>query len=229
MPEEANRIETDELSDLLFAPCEHARDVLVEEGVGGRGPRHRRRPRRRPAGDPRRACPSGGEEGEYVLATAHRNYNTDSAERLGAVLDCLGAAECRVIFPLHPRTRKSIETWDLEVPANVEVRDPVDLHRDAGARARRRRDRHRLRRGPARGLPLGRALRHDARGDRVDRDRLDRLEHAGRRRRGEVPRRPRQAAAADERPPIFGDGHAAERIAELTVAHLDRAREESLV
>src|SRR3954467_4836386 len=35
MPEEANRIETDELSDLLFAPCEHARDVLLEEGVKG--------------------------------------------------------------------------------------------------------------------------------------------------------------------------------------------------
>src|ERR1700709_2000259 len=35
MPEEHNRIETDGLSDLLFAPCEHARDVLVEEGVAG--------------------------------------------------------------------------------------------------------------------------------------------------------------------------------------------------
>ena len=31
------------------------------------------------------------------------------------------------------------------------------------------------------------------------------------------------------RPPIFGDGHAAERIAELTVAHLDRTREKSVV
>ncbi len=69
--------------------------------------------------------PEGGEEGEYVLATAHRNYNTDSPERLGAVLDCLRAAERRVIFPMHPRTRKSIETWDLELPANVEVRDPL--------------------------------------------------------------------------------------------------------
>jgi UDP-GlcNAc3NAcA epimerase len=31
-----------------------------------------------------------------------------------------------------------------------------------------------------------------------------------------------------ERPPIFGDGHAAERIAELTVSHLDRALEKSV-
>ena len=42
-----------------------------------------------------------------------------------------------MIFPIHPRTRKSIEAWGLEVPANVEVRDPVTytqmlaLERDA--------------------------------------------------------------------------------------------------
>ena len=91
MPEEANRIETDRLSDLLFAPCEHARDVLVEEGVAGAV---------HVTGDvladvllaTRDRLPEGGEEGEYVLATAHRNYNTDSPERLGAVLDCLRRA-----------------------------------------------------------------------------------------------------------------------------------------
>ena len=44
-----------------------------------------------------------------------------------------------MIFPVHPRTRKSLETWGLEVPANVEVRDPVTytemlaLERDAVA------------------------------------------------------------------------------------------------
>ena len=36
MPEEHNRIETDQLSDLLFAPCEHARDVLVARGSPAR-------------------------------------------------------------------------------------------------------------------------------------------------------------------------------------------------
>ena len=39
--------------------------------------------------------PESGESGEYVLATAHRNYNTDSPQRLTAVLDCLAAAERR--------------------------------------------------------------------------------------------------------------------------------------
>ena len=136
MPEEHNRIETDRLSEILFAPCEHAREVLVDEGVARHRPRHRRRSRRRPARHPRPPRESG-EEGDYVLATVHRNYNTDSAERLAAVLACLATADCRVIFPLHPRTRKCLEEWGLEVPANVEVRDAVTytemlaLERDA--------------------------------------------------------------------------------------------------
>src|SRR5882757_10072762 len=85
MPEEANRIETDRVSELLFAPCEHAREVLLKEGVPGTV---------QVTGDvladvllsTRDRLPEGGEQGEYVLATAHRNYNTDSPERLGAVL-----------------------------------------------------------------------------------------------------------------------------------------------
>src|ERR1700710_2805139 len=106
MPEEHNRIETDGLSDLLFAPCEHARDTLVEEGVPGTV---------HVTDDvladvllaTRSRLPEGGEEGEYVLATAHRNYNTDSPERLGAVLDCLRAAERRGVFPPPPRAPQS--------------------------------------------------------------------------------------------------------------------------
>src|SRR3954452_4095273 len=71
MPEEANRIETDRLSDLLFAPCEHARQTLISEGVRGTIA---------VTGDPladvllatRDRLGESGEESEYVLATAHR-------------------------------------------------------------------------------------------------------------------------------------------------------------
>ena len=69
MPEEHNRIETDRLSDLLFAPCEHARDVLLEEGVGGERPRHRRRSRRRAAGDPQ---PAARDRREGRVRARHR-------------------------------------------------------------------------------------------------------------------------------------------------------------
>jgi len=227
MPEEANRIETDELSDLLFAPCEHAREVLLEEGV--RGAVH-------VTGDvladvllaTRERLPERGEEGEYVLATAHRNYNTDSAERLAAVLGCLGAAECRVIFPLHPRTRKSIETWNLEVPANVEMRDPVTytqmltLERDALAIAT---DSGGVQREAYLwGVPCI-TMREET-------EWIETVSTGWNTLVGVDEAKFRAAISKSlpgERPPIFGDGRAAQRIAELTVAHLDRAPEGSLV
>jgi UDP-GlcNAc3NAcA epimerase len=227
MPEEHNRIETDQLSDLLFAPCEHARDVLLQEGV--RGVVH-------VTGDvladvllaTRARLPERGEEGDYVLATAHRNYNTDSAERLGAVLRCLGAAERRVIFPLHPRTRKSIETWNLEVPANVEMREPVTytemlvLERDAVAIAT---DSGGVQREAYTwGVPCI-TMREET-------EWIETVSTGWNTLVGVDAEKFRAALAKPEpvdRSPIFGDGHAAERIAELTVSHLDRSREESLV
>ena len=227
MPEEANRIETDELSDLLFAPCAHARDVLLEEGV--KGAVH-------VTGDvladvlmaTRARLPERGEEGEYVLATAHRNYNTDSAERLRKVIECLGAAERRVIFPLHPRTRKSIETWNLEVPANVEMRDPVTytemlvLERDAVAIAT---DSGGVQREAySWGVPCI-TMREETEWIETVSTGWNTLVGVD----AEKFRAALGKSLPADRPPIFGDGRAAQRIAELTVAHLDRAREESLV
>jgi UDP-GlcNAc3NAcA epimerase len=227
MPEEANRIETDQLSDLLFAPCEHARDVLQREEV--RGVVH-------VTGDvladvllaTRARLPERGEEGEYILATAHRNYNTDSAARLAAVLGCLGAAESRVIFPLHPRTRKSIETWDLEVPANVEMRDPVTytemLVLERGAAAIATDSGGVQREAYLWGVPCI-TMREETEWIETVSTGWNTLVGVDAEKFADALAKP----LPDTRPPIFGDGHAAERIAELTVAHLERSREESLV
>jgi UDP-GlcNAc3NAcA epimerase len=227
MPEEGNRIETDRLSDLLFAPCEHARDVLVEEGIEGTV---------HVTGDvladvllaTQARLPEGGEEGEYVLATAHRNYNTDTPERLAAVLECLAAAECRVVFPVHPRTRKSIETWQLEVPANVEMRDPQTytqmLVLERGAKAIATDSGGVQREAYLWGVPCI-TMREET-------EWIETVSTGWNTLVGVDSEKFRAALAKPlpaERPPIFGDGHAAERIAELTVAHLDRAREKSVV
>ena len=227
MPEEANRIETDRLSQLLFAPCEHAREVLVREEVPGVV---------EVTGDvladvllaSRDRLPEGGEEGEYVLATAHRNYNTDSPERLGAVLGCLEAAELRVIFPMHPRTRKSLDTWKLAVPANVELRDPVTytemlvLERDAVAVAT---DSGGVQREAYLwGVPCV-TMREET-------EWIETVSTGWNTLVGVDAEKFRAALAApspEARPPIFGNGNAAGRIAELTVAHLERALEGSHV
>jgi UDP-N-acetylglucosamine 2-epimerase len=227
MPEEHNRIETDRLSDVLFAPCEHAREALLREGVAGVV---------HVTGDvladvllaTRERLPAASEEGDYVLATVHRNYNTDFPERLTAVLGCLGAAERRVIFPLHPRTRKGIESWDLEVPRNVEIRNPLTytemlaLERDATAIAT---DSGGVQREAYLwGVPCI-TMREET-------EWVETVSTGWNTLVGADPEKFRAALAKEPppaRPPIFGDGHAAERIAELTVAHFDRALERSAV
>jgi UDP-GlcNAc3NAcA epimerase len=227
MPEEHNRIETDRLSDVLFAPCEHARDTLLRDGV--RGAIH-------VTGDvladvllaSRSRLPRSGEGGAYLLATVHRNYNTDTPERLGSVLACLGEAGCRVILPLHPRTQKAIETWDLPVPANVESRGPVTytemiaLERDAVAIAT---DSGGVQREAYLwGVPCV-TLREET-------EWIETVSTGWNTLVGADPERFRAALAKPRptvRPPIFGDGNAAERIAALTVAALAETREASVV
>ncbi|MGI8715740.1 MAG: non-hydrolyzing UDP-N-acetylglucosamine 2-epimerase [Solirubrobacteraceae bacterium] len=126
MPEEHNRIETDRLSDVLFAPTEGARANLLDEEVAGEI---------HVTGDPLcdileswrdRVVPATG---EYLLATIHRNYNTDDPARLRAVLQCLARSPWRVVFPIHPRTRARIAEWQLPVPARVQLTDPVPYNR----------------------------------------------------------------------------------------------------
>jgi UDP-GlcNAc3NAcA epimerase len=223
MPEEHNRIETDRLSDLLLAPTPGARANLIAEGVAGRV---------EVTGDPlcdtleRSRADIVPAEGEYLLATVHRNYNTDAPERLQLVLDCLARSPWRVIFPVHPRTRGALATWKLTVPGNIDLVDPVDYTRmlelERGAQAVATDSGGVQREAYLWGVPCL-TLREEtewvdtvAAGWNiivgVDADAF-----------AAALLRPRPA----QRPPIFGDGHAAHRIAELVVALACRELEEA--
>lgn len=118
MPEEVNRILTDHVSDLLFCPTQSAVDNLVNEGI--RSGVHL-------VGDvmydvtlhyrelaaTRHSLEKWGvNEKGYALCTVHRAENTDDATRLLGILAALRdiAEEIPVILPLHPRTRKIIDT-----------------------------------------------------------------------------------------------------------------------
>jgi UDP-GlcNAc3NAcA epimerase len=225
MPEEHNRIETDRRADVLFAPTANARVNLLAEGV--RGAIHT-------TGDvlndlllaTRERLPAPTEPDDYVLATVHRNYNTDSDERLAAVLDCLAAAPCRVVFPLHPRTRKRVAAAGLELPPNVDVRDPVPytqmlaLERDAAAIAT---DSGGVQREAyVWGVPCI-TLREETEWVETVRAGWNTLV-------GVDPERFRAAFDAPRpalRPPVFGDGRASELIASLTGDYLrTRSKEE---
>jgi len=115
MPEELNRVLSDHASSLLFCPSTVAVGNLRREGVRGTielvgdvmvdvalavQPRARRRT------DLLRA--HGLEPGEYVLVTAHRAGNVDDPQRLERLMDLVEAVPLRVVWPIHPRTRRRL-------------------------------------------------------------------------------------------------------------------------
>jgi UDP-N-acetylglucosamine 2-epimerase len=127
MPEERNRIEVDRLSALLFCPDERSRETLLEEGVRGgievvgdvmADASFRLAPiaRERSRILQRVGVAAGG----YLVATVHREANV-RPERLVRIVDGLGRTGEPVVFPAHPRTRARLE----DVPANVTVLDPL--------------------------------------------------------------------------------------------------------
>lgn len=147
MPEEVNRVLTDQISDLLFTHSPEAERNLEAEGIGPE--------RVRFVGNTmidslvaledrfrvRRACTEHGlEPGSYLLVTLHRPALVDgellrpAIERLAAV-----AEEMPVLFPVHPRTRAALEDASDALPAGLHLLEPVGyldfLSLEADARA----------------------------------------------------------------------------------------------
>ncbi|WP_330115221.1 UDP-N-acetylglucosamine 2-epimerase (non-hydrolyzing) [Pseudomonas sp. JS3066] len=133
MPEEINRRLTDHASDLLLAPNAAALKTLASEGISGRHVVN--------VGDVMYdAALIFGEKAEaksnilnilslrpqqYILATVHRQDNTDTPERLRNIFSGFAAAPLPVVLPLHPRTRQRINSFDIAIPGNVKVVDPL--------------------------------------------------------------------------------------------------------
>lgn len=131
MPEEVNRIVCDQLSSICFAPTQTAVDNLRREGFMDSPATFRNGGRRRVCncGDvmydnsiyfatlARERCSImqdlGLQPDGYILATVHRDNNTDTPERLNAILQALADIAQQdnipVILPLHPRTKKILE------------------------------------------------------------------------------------------------------------------------
>ncbi|MEA2195336.1 MAG: UDP-GlcNAc3NAcA epimerase [Solirubrobacteraceae bacterium] len=116
MPEELNRVLTDHLSDLLREPAQNAADNLAREGVAGDvqvvgdvmvDVARLLAPRARADDAPLREA--GVRAGEYVLVTAHRAGTVDDPQRLARLVDLLLGVELPVVLPLHPRTRARLE------------------------------------------------------------------------------------------------------------------------
>jgi UDP-GlcNAc3NAcA epimerase len=218
MPEEHNRVQTDRLADLLLAPTPGARRNLLAEGVLGEvhvtgdplcDTLESWRPRIRPAG------------GDYVLATIHRNYNTDFPERLQAVLACLARSPWPVLLPLHPRTHARLTEWELDVSPWIRLLAPVDyqhmLALERGARAIATDSGGVQREAYLWGVPCV-TLREETEWTDTVQTGWNTLVGCDPDAFAEAFARPRPAA----RPPVFGDGRAAQRIAGLVVDFIER-------
>jgi UDP-N-acetylglucosamine 2-epimerase (non-hydrolysing) len=135
MPEEINRILTDQLAELCLTPSRDGNVNLAAEGIPAARVKlvgnvmvdtlFRLRPTARQRGMP---AELGVEGGPFALVTLHRPSNVDSREVLAELLEGLRevAAVMPVIFPIHPRTRQRIGEFGLEsLAAGLRLLDPL--------------------------------------------------------------------------------------------------------
>lgn len=132
MPEEINRVLTDHISNLLFAPTRGAVTNLEREGIH-KGVHQ--------VGDIMVDSLSsvteiaqsrstilerlGIEKHAYFVLTMNRTGNTDDPAKLGKVLNAVRRAGVPTIFPVHPRTRKLLKSIDSKMPANLMPIEPL--------------------------------------------------------------------------------------------------------
>ena len=127
MPEEINRKLTDAISTLLFVSEQCGVENLKREGVAAEKIflvgnvmidsllRHREMAAKSPILDRLGMRQNGSGCRAYGVLTLHRPSNVDDARTLQGILSAVStlAAEIPVFFPMHPRTRKNIETFGL--------------------------------------------------------------------------------------------------------------------
>jgi UDP-N-acetylglucosamine 2-epimerase len=223
MPEEHARIEVDRLAALLLCPDERSRDVLRDEGVPGRA---------EVVGDvmadanfklapiARERSPVLAvldlEPGGYAVATVHREANV-RPDRLARIMEGLGRIGGPVIFPAHPRTADVASARRL-AKDSVRMIQPLG-YLDFAALASQARviltDSGGLQKEAYwYGVPCVTLRPSTEWKDTVEvganvlvDDDPDAIEEAA-----------AHARMPDERPQLYGDGHAAERIAELLIS-----------
>ncbi len=149
MPEEKNRILTDHLSDVLFAPTETSVKNLAREGIPStrilltgntiveavRTGLHMIETRSKENGNQTPV------DDDFMLLTLHREENVDREDRLKKIIRGVSLAASKsgkkIVFPAHPRTVKRIKQFDVSIPESIIVTSPLGyldflrLERDA--------------------------------------------------------------------------------------------------
>jgi len=130
IPEETNRVLTDRISDLLFAPTEKQKKILLSEGIA--------KEKIFVVGntivdaviqnlkiaEKKKTAPK-----KYLLITAHREENVDNKIILQNILKAIEKIQkkysLQAIYPIHPRTEKRIKEFGIKKPKNIKFIEPV--------------------------------------------------------------------------------------------------------
>jgi len=222
MPEERNRIEVDRLARLLLCPDERSRATLAAEGVSGEAvvvgdvmadacfklaPIARERSEA--------LARLGVEPGRYLLVTVHRAANV-RPERLSRIVTGLRRLREPLVFPAHPRTRAALDAKRLDIPT-IEPLGYLDLAALASQARVILTDSGGLQKEAYwYGVPCV-TLRPST-------EWVDTVEAGANTLVDDDPYRiveaVRQARMPPGRPPLYGDGHASERVAEALLSML---------
>lgn len=128
MPEEINRIVTDHLSSLLFCSSQTGVQQLQKEGITSNV---------YDVGDVMydalltfstrlNGTMSHADlpKEEFFLLTVHRQSNTDDPANLHAIFKAIASSAGTFVWPVHPRTRKAMADHGIQLPHNLQVRNP---------------------------------------------------------------------------------------------------------
>jgi UDP-N-acetylglucosamine 2-epimerase len=128
VPEEPLRIRIDEMSDYLFSPSNFCTTVLSYENTRGKifttgnlivdvckELSSIAISKKLPASIPQ----------EYLLLTLHRPENVDNPQNLRLLMNHIASTSHPVVFPVHPRTKKNLQLFNINVPSNITMIEPL--------------------------------------------------------------------------------------------------------
>jgi UDP-N-acetylglucosamine 2-epimerase (non-hydrolysing) len=136
MPEEINRILTDHVSDLLFAPTKESKNNLLKEGIDRKKIHVTGNTIVDAVNQNKKIADEKGNilkkigltSKDYFLVTAHRAENVDIKERLQGIITGLQRIHAEfsipIIFPVHPRTKKMIAKFHISMDG-IQWVDPL--------------------------------------------------------------------------------------------------------
>lgn len=135
MPEEINRLVADQLSSAYFCVSQTAVNQLAKEGITKNvfwvgdvmlDANLANRPLARQKSTLLSQLELAPEK--YSLVTVHRAANTDDPVRLANIVKALSQVGETVIFPVHPRTRGALQKLDVQFGDNVRLIEPVGYY-----------------------------------------------------------------------------------------------------